>query len=346
MIVSEKAEWEEVNTHFYNQGWTDGLPIYPPTESRINDMLSGTRKSADTVLGKLSPRNREISVEDVAIQAVMAGCKSEYLPVILAALEALMIPEFNLFGIQTTTGSAAPALLINGPIIKDIELNAGSNCMGPFSRSNACIGRTVSLCLRNLGGAIPGKLDMATMGQPGKYTFCFGENESVNPWESLHIERGYNQNDSTVTVIGASGTIEVVDIHSTSATESLDFMAQSMVPLGTMNGLGMFGGGEPLVVFSPEVAAIIARDNFTKQEAKEYLFEKAQVHLNQIPSHLIRTVVENRKLEGDSDPNRTLTVAEKADDIMIVVSGGIGVKSTYIPTWGGGTRSVTKRIEL
>ena len=179
----------------------------------------------------------------LAMCAVMAGCRAQYFPIILATIEAMVQPGFNLDSIQTTTGNATPMILLNGPIIDQCQVNAGANTLGPGMQSNATIGRAVQLILKNIGGAVPGYTDKATLGQPGKYTFCCAENEGANPWEPLHVARGYAREQSAVTVIGASGTVEVVDANHYMSTSVLLTLAHSMTIAGTMGGRYLLGGG-------------------------------------------------------------------------------------------------------
>ncbi|MCZ6875331.1 MAG: hypothetical protein O7G88_17700 [bacterium] len=338
--IEAADNFEDVNDLLYRLGCTDGLPIVPPTVERVGRMLGG--RDPAKVLAVMPPLRGQATLRKLAICAVMAGCQPDYLPILMAATEAVVAPEFNLFGIQTTTGSATPLLIVNGPIVKQCGLNAGANALGPGARSNATIGRAFRLVLQNIGGAIVDYTDKATMGQPGKYTFCFAENEAANPWEPLHVSRGWSSEQSTVTVVGAAGTLEIVDSTSLSAESVLTTMAHSMTIAGSLGGRQLLGGGEPLVLLAPEHAAIIARE-FSRQQAQEVLFALARFPFHQLPpekkAHLHQSQGEaETMLEG-------LCVAVRAADIMLVVVGGVGAKSTYVPTWGGSTKAVTRIIE-
>ncbi len=183
--IEATDDFEEVNALLYRLGLTDGLPVVPPTAGRVAAMLGG--RDPEQVVAVLPPLHRQASLHKLAISAVMAGCRPAYFAIVVAATEAVAEPEFNLLGIQTTTGTATPLLLVNGPVVQQCELNAGANALGPGVRSNATIGRALRLVLQNIGGAIPGHTDKATMGQPGKYTFCCAENEAANPWQPLHV---------------------------------------------------------------------------------------------------------------------------------------------------------------
>jgi hypothetical protein len=194
-----------------------------------------------------------------------------------------------------------------------------------------------------VGGAIPGELDMATMGQPGKYTFCFAENEEANPWEPLHVSRGFHRDQSAVTVLAAAGTVEVRDECSSGAEGLLTTFAHSMLGAGSVGGSGLLSGGEPLVLLSPDHARVVARDK-TRKAAQEYLFETARLPLSALPYETQAHIRKRQLAKLDSKGNEMLNVAVQASDIMLVVVGGTGYKSTYVPTWGGGTRAITKPI--
>jgi hypothetical protein len=201
---------DDVETCFA-RGWTDGLPVIPPTEVRVVRMLGGTTRSPDEVVAVIPPNGVPCTVEKVAINAVMAGCKPEYLPVVLAAVEAACMDEFCLHGVLATTYFSGPVVIVNGPVSKAIGMNSGINAFGQGNRANATIGRALQLVVRNVGGGRPGEIDRATLGNPGKYTFCFAEDESGSPWEPLSVERGFPEGASTVTLFAGDGVQAVVD---------------------------------------------------------------------------------------------------------------------------------------
>jgi hypothetical protein len=337
-------DWEIAQEELAAAGVTDGLPVVPPTPARVAHMLKHCGFDADEVVTVLPPLSAQATWRSIAINAVMAGCRPEYLPVVGAAVEALAAPEFNLVGIATTTGSAAPLVIVNGPIVKTIGMNAGSNALGPGNRANAAIGRAVGFVLRNVGGARPGELDMATLGQPAKYTFCFAENEAASPWPPLHVERGFDAAANVATVVGVAGTVEVVDSASHHAGELAQTFAQSMLIAGTVGGGGLLGGGEPLIIMPPELAAVFHRDGYTKEKAKAAIYERAIMPLDRLSPAVREHVQSRRTSAGASDLNAPLRVAAQAADIMIVVAGGVGVKAAYVPTWGGTTRAVSHPI--
>jgi hypothetical protein len=334
-------DFEHVNALLYRLGVTDGLPVVPPTVPRIEAMLNG--RDPDTVLTQLPPLRGQATMHKLAMCAVMAGCRAEYFPIILAAIEAVAQPEFNLYGIQTTTGNATPMILLNGPIIDQCTVNAGANALGPGMQSNATIGRAVQLILKNIGGAIPSYTDKATLGQPGKYTFCCAENEGANPWGPLHTTRGYAAEQSTVTVIGASGVVEVVDAHSSASTSVLMTLAHSMTIAGTIGGSYLLGGGEPLLLITPEHANLIAQE-YTRRQAQQFLFDTARLPLQHLAPETAKRIRDDRETEG-LPTEAPIRIADCPEDIMLVVVGGTGIKSAYIPTWSGTTRAVTRPID-
>src|SRR5882672_9293407 len=194
---------------YYDAGWTDGLPVVPPTETSIADMLKGAGLRGDEVLGEIAERGVVVSAEKLAINAVMAGCRPEYLPVVVAALRGLCHPDFAYHGPASSTGGSAMVLIVNGPVAPRLGINAGNNAFGQGTRANATIGRAVRLTMMNVMNTRPGFLDRATLGNPGKYSFCFAENEVDHPWEPLHVERGCRPDQSAVTVYASNSLCPV-----------------------------------------------------------------------------------------------------------------------------------------
>ena len=340
-VVPPGQGFDEAYERLYALGVTDGLPVVPPTPDRIATML-GDRDPA-RVVATLAPMFGAASLHKIAICAVMAGCLPEYLPVLIAAVEAVAEKEFNLLGVQTTTGTAAPVMIVNGPAAARLGLNCATNALGPGVRANATIGRALALVLRNIGGAVPGELDMATMGQPGKYTFCFAENEQASPWEPLHVSRGFDRDQSTVTVLAAAGTIEVRDECSARAESLLTTFARSMLSAGSVSSTGLLSGGEPLLLLSPEHARVIGREK-TRAAAQTFLFETARLPLGALPHEAQANLKQREAVKSKGDTGGELRLAVRAGDIMLAVVGGVGYKSTYVPTWGGGALAITKPI--
>jgi hypothetical protein len=326
---------------FEEKGWSDGLPIIPPTEERVAWMLAAVKRAPQDVIGAVPPRWAQATVEQIAINAVMAGCKPEYMPTLIACVEAITDPKLNLYALQATTGGPAVMIIINGPIRRQLNVNGGANALGEGWRANATIGRCIRLIQRNVGGSYPGTTCKATLGWPGKYSICIGENEEASPWEPLHVERGFKADQSTVTAISADASIRASDLDSTKAVGILTNFAQRMEGPS---------GPEAIMVICPEHAKIIAGDGFSKMDVKKFVWERAAYRMKDLPDETFYQRVKRRsdlKLTRDS----VIPVTDKPEDILVVVAGGDGSQSQYIHVWGqstpegGSTRSVTKLIK-
>ena len=313
--IETSEDPEEVFDFMYEKGMTDGLPVIPPTPARVARMLAATSLPPDHVIAELPPRGGVATVEKLAINAVMAGCRPEYFPVIVAAVEAMSQPQFNLIGVQTTTNPVAPLLLINGPIRAKIAVNCGAGALGPGWRANATIGRAVRLILINVGGGIPGEVDKSILGMPGKYTFCLGELEEENPWQPFHVEHGFAREASTVTVISSQGTQSCAA--SFLQPESILMMLSNAMTAYGANSYTK-GNGNPVVILPPAHARIFAAAGWDKQRIKQWLFERTKVALAQLPAEprLIDTSARQRIEEGK------LCICRQADDIVVIVAGG------------------------
>ena len=332
--IDSATSLEDANQLLYRMGVTDGLPVVPPTLERVAAILGG--RNPEHVIATLPPMLKEATARRIAVCAVMAGCRPVDFDVLKAATAAVAEPEFNLFGIQTTTGTATPMLIVNGPVVHQLGLNAGANALGPGTRANASIGRALQFALRTIGGADPGRNDKATMGQPGKFTLCCAENALASPWEPFHVSRGFLAQQSTVTVVGAVGTVEVVDAESANAEGVLTTMARSMSIAGNLGKDDLLGSGEPLWLVAPEHAQIIGRTH-NRRQAQAFLVQQAE-----FPVRLLASAQAERLRQAAITK---LTIARRPEDVMMVILGGTGAKSTYVPTWGGGTRAVTRVVE-
>jgi hypothetical protein len=315
--------------------------VIPPTAERVARMLGVAGVDPAGVLGVLPPSFVEATWAQVAINAVMAGCTPAGLKIVGAAIAALCTEPFNLLGIATTTGSACPMLVVNGPSAAAAGMNAGANALGPGNAANASIGRAVGLVLRNLGGAIPGEMDMATLGQPGKYAFCVAENESDSPWTPLHVDRGFEPGQGVVTVIGASGSIEVNDSSSRDPADLAQTWAGSMPAAGNLGPAGAVGGGQPVLLLPPEHAALFHRSGCSKAQAAALIHARARLPLDWLPTSM-REGLPGQATDAARDG---LPVGSGPDDLLLVVCGGVGRKGAYIPSWSGPTRAVSHAIE-
>ena len=334
--------WETVQQQLAGTYLSDGLPLVPPTEERVTAMLAANGYKADDEIAMVAPSFAMASAGDIAICAVMAGCKPEYFPVLVAAVDALADPQFNLLGVATTTGSATPVYIVSGPIAAQIGLNSAANALGAGHRANATIGRAMTLILQNVCGAKPGELDMATLGQPAKYACCFAENMEGNPWTPLHVDRGFAADASVVTVVGIAGTIEVNDSDSQIAADMAQTFAQSMLIAGVAGGSGLLGGGEPLCILPPEWVELFNREGCDKQKTKAAIWERAW-----LPVEKLAPAMRTRRMAAGGAPlANIIRVAEKPEDLMIVVAGGVGRKAAYAPTWGGTTKAISREIRI
>ena len=335
----ESGDWDTLQSALAAACVSDGLPLVPPTPARVDALLASGGWQHGDEIALVAPSFETATAGDLALCAAMAGCTPVSFPVLVAAVEALADPQFNLLGIATTTGSAAPILIVNGPIAARIGLNGAGNALGAGARANMTLGRALALVLLNVCGARPGETDMATLGQPTKRGLCFSENSTESPWTPLHVERGFAAEDSVVTVVGIAGTVEVNDSDSTTAADMAQTFAQSMLIAGVAGGSGLLGGGEPLCLLPPEWATAFAQDGLDKAAAKRVIWQRAVLDAEKLPTALRR-----RRLAAAEAGADVLRVAEHPEDLMIVVAGGVGRKAAYLPTWGGGTRAVSRKI--
>jgi len=335
------VDLEGINRLFYSRGWTDGLPIIPPTPERYEKMLGNRGLDPNELLARIEPRQGEATVAKVAVNGVMAGCQPDHLPVLVAAAKALGHSDLNLKALNTTTHPCTVLALISGPITENIDVNTTYNVMGQGSLANAAIGRGIRSILLNIGGGTPGILDRATMGTPAKYSFCFGENLAENPWgETLAMERGFGAEQSTITLCGVEGPHNVNDHYGKTAEEILQTISGTMCSPGLNNS---YLGGEIMLVLGPEHAEIIHKDGFSKADIKNYLIENAFIpaHVLSEPQRVIMRQYVPERLLADGDGGAK--IATSHDDIQLVVAGGAGRHSAVIPSFGN-TRAVTEVI--
>ncbi len=331
---------ETFNRLLLERRWSDGLPAVPPTRERVERMLKETTRKPDEVVGAVAPGFGVATVERIAINAVMAGCYPEYLPVLIAATAAISDPRFNLRGVQATTNPAAVFLIVNGPIAKELGVNSGGNCLGPGAWANATLGRAMRLIQQNIGGAQAGDMDRATQGQPGKYTFCCAENEDLSPWEPLHVERGFKKEQNTVTTVGALGTWNM-NSHAKDSQDLLRIIADTMTFPASSD---FIYAGEPWLILSPEHAEILHRDGLSKADVKKRLWDQARLSGHRLSAKDFGRTQVGRKADlGEITRDTLLPISVKSDDIGILVAGGPGTHSVYIPM-SGHVRSVTKEI--
>lgn len=328
--------------HLLAWGWTDGLPIVVPTVERVERMCAGAIRAPEDVLGNIAPRGAPLTVQHLAANAVMAGCLPEYMPVLEAAVGAMQEGMFNLFGMQTTTHPCALLVIVHGEVAERIGMNSGAGCFGPGNRANATIGRAMRLMMSNVGGAIPGETDRATQGSPAKYTWCFAENEAASPWLPYRSLFGIGADESAVTVAAVEGPHNVNDHGSDTGEDILRTIAGTMTTVGSNT---LYRGGDHFVVLGPEHAAVIANSGFTRESAQAFLYKRARVDVARIPPKKLEeaTAWGGYAAEIEAWGGR-IPLARAPEEIRLLVAGGPGKHSSWIPTFGP-TYSQTRRIE-
>lgn len=339
--IQAPDDLDAINRLYREKRWSDGLPIVPPTPERVARMLQHTKRAADEVVAQVAPGFGAATVERIAINAVLAGCDPKALPVLIAATEAVADPAFNLQGIQATTNPVAVWLIVNGPVAARLGMSATFNCLGQGHWANATLGRALRLILQNVGGALPGEMDRATQGFPGKFTFCCAENEAASPWEPLHVERGYAPDDSTVTVVGAEGTMNM-NTHSKEAEELLRIIADTMIHPPSNEYVH---GGEPWIVLGPEHADVLKRGGLSKADVKRRLWALSKMPVSRLGVKDLLRARESRTSElGELQPDTLLPISVTAEEVQVLVAGGPGTHSIFIPSFGN-THAATRKIE-
>ena len=322
------------------RGWGDGLPLVPPTPERVAAFVRASGRPAAEVVATLPPAWAEATVEKAAVNAVMAGCRPEHVPIVLAAIRAAAREPFNLHTVLTSTGGAALCAVVSGPIAAEIGMNARHNVLGPGNRANATIGRAVRLVLMNVGGARPGTLDRATQGSPAKYTYCVAENEAASPWEPLRTSLGFGAGDSVVTVIAGEGPHNINDHGSTTADSLLRQITGTLATPGSNNA---YMQGDSYLFLGPEHARQLAAEGLDREAVQRLVFEGARIPRGRFgPGQLAR--IEDVLGADQRDMTReALWVGGGPEDVRVLVVGGDGRHSCWVPTFGM-TRSCSEVI--
>jgi hypothetical protein len=340
--IEADDDFDAINALYLERGWGDGLPIVPPTAERVEKMLTYCDRPLSEPVARIAPRYGEATPERLAANAVMAGCRPEYFPLYLLAIEAMCEERFNLYGIQATTHLCAPLVIVNGPIGRELGVNGGHNAFGPGTHVNATLGRAIRLALVNIGGALPGAGDMSTFGAPSKYSYLVAENEAASPWEPLHVERGFPAEATTVTVIGAECPHNVNDHESVTAEGILTTIAGTMAVTGSND---IYYDAQPLVVMGPEHARTVADGGFSKAGAKRFLAEHATLPLGRFSKENVerRFRMTQKERYGTASLDTAVPMVRRAEDLIVAVIGGAGKHSAFVPTFGA-TRSVTRAL--
>jgi len=325
--VLEVDDAVEANELFQRNGWTDGLPVIPPTEDAVARFLEAVRLSAADVIGVELVRRRPITAEKVAIAAVMAGCLPEYMPVVVATIKAMCQPEYALHGSTASTGGSAPFIVVNGPIRLGIGMNATHNALANASRANATIGRSVRLVLLNVLGGVPGQLDRSTLGHPGKFTFCVAEDEEDSAWLPLSVERGVPAGTSAVTVMQVESPHQIMNEWTHDPKEILDTYVAAM--RSNMLTYSIWEGNYAFVI-AKQHREIFAAAGWNKQNIREYTFEAARVKRGEWRS------VGKAAVAGRKDEEQVYRALRSPDDLLVVAAGGpAGGFGAIVPPWYG-----------
>jgi len=301
----------------YEEGWTDGLPVIPATEETVQPFVAAAGRPADEVIGIIPPRKGPATIEAIAVNALMAGCRPEYMPVVIAALEGMTDPGFPLEPMQVSTNAMAPFLLVNGPVRRRLDINSGIGCLGPGWRANATIGRAIRLTLINVGGALPGVYSKSTFSSPLRYSYMCGENEEDNPWVPYHVEHGYAREQSTVTVFRAANFCNISGGEGIGPDEILRHIASNMPPAS--------GGGGVLLLLGVNHTQSLHEAGLTKRDIRQRIWELAR-----FPASLYAKAFadyQRRMGRGDAD---TIWRAKDPEEIRVVVAGGPGPQDIYI----------------
>lgn len=347
MLAARKIEYapdDDPVEMCYRRGWTDGLPVTPPTDVRVLRMLKGTPRKPDEIVGKIPPYLAPCTVEKVAINAVMAGCHPEYMPVLLAVLEAALEPVFTLHGVLATTYFSSPVIIVNGPVAKRIGMNSGINALGQGNRPNMTIGRALNLIVRNVGGGKPGEADRATLGAPSKIGLCFAEDESDPTWEPLSVARGFQRGESTVTLFQGHGVEAFVDQKSRTPEGLSKSFATTLVKLGHER---LTQSARCIVVLSPEHYRIYHEAGWGRRDIEKALHEATIRPGSELLAGL------DGIGEGVAASRATEMIPKFHDDGVIVVraGGSAGLFSGILPGWLAGRNKVemqlvTKAVKL
>ena len=331
---------------FLEKPWSDGLPVVTPTEERINRMLLATGRDPDEIIGPIPPAMEIATVASVATHAVMAGCKPEYLPVVLGATELMLQAEFNVNGVQGTMHGVAPMMIVNGPYALEIGIHGGSGCLGPGFRANASIGRAIRLILMNIGAGLPGISSMTVFGMPSRFTYCLTENSEYNPWESLSVSKGYSADENVLTMAMVESPRFCWDDVSDEPERLIRGIADTMTAMGSWN---MHARSDMVVAMSPQHAEICDKSGWSRDEVHTRLIEVAG------------PTVSNLKLGGNWRRERALALPVPVDpddsecfvptiknsvDLQLIVAGGWGPCTAVCHGWSGGSRAVHSSYEV
>ena len=326
--VYDFPDAQAVNEVYQQNGWTDGLPIVPPTEERVRECLEAAGLAPGDVVGVETVRQRPITAEKIAINAVMAGCLPGYVPVVVAIIRAMSHEDYNLHGSTASTGGSAQFIVVNGPIRTQIGMNATHNVLANASRANATIGRAVRLILINVLGVVPGRLDRSTLGHPGKFTYCIAEDEEDSPWVPLAQERGVPAGQSAVTVMGAWGPRQVMNEWTHNPEELAETFAAEM--RHNMLTYSIWPGNYAIVV-PKQSREVFAAAGWQKKDIRDYIYQSARVFRRDWAK-----VGKGNLVARGGGENQEFTALRTPDDLLVIAAGGpAGGYGAVIPPWLG-----------
>ena len=323
---------EETAAELYrSRGWLDGLPIVLPTAARVERMLGALAPQRLRVFGHVAPKGAVLTLESLAVNAVMAGCAPAYFPAVVAAARSVLDPRFNLLTTSTTTNAASPLFIACGPIAGQIGIQGGNDLLGSYHRANITIGRAIRLVMIAVGEARPNDGDMATQGHGAKVGVCITESES--PWEPLHVELGCDASESAIVALSACAQFNILDFGSRNADDLLDTVARTMAVPGLQNAQT---SGGPIILFGIEHARILANAGLSKADVKRRLFEQARIPISSFGRDTVEDIIKVRRPQwglAERNPSRMIPVADEIDEITILVGGGEGQHSVLMPTF-------------
>jgi hypothetical protein len=338
------ADPAELQAWFFERRSSDGFPVIAPLPEAVARMVEGAGRRGQDLIGVVPPRGGIATVEQIAVNAVMAGCRPEHMPVLVTAVEAMLEPRFNLASLQATTHPVAPLLIVHGPIARDLKMNAGAGTFGPSSMANAVIGRAIRLILWNIGGAVAGSVDRSTQGAPSKYSFCIAENVEASPWGSFITDRGLADGTSAVTVFGGEPPHNVNDHEHGDAEGILRVAADVLRTLGSNTWfIAWHGRKELLLILGPEHAASIAGSGWSRRQVREYLYHAISRRRDELASGGMYGMRDWPPELNAMAAEELIPAVPSADDILILVAGGAGKHSAALPSFGA-TVSVTRHI--
>lgn len=343
-------DYEQAVEMFFEKNWTDGLPVLLPTEHRVRATLAATPLPSTHEMGAIPPKGGICSIEKLAVYSVMAGCRPEYFPVVVAAMEGILAPEHNISGVTTTTHPCTTLTIVHGPMVSELGFNSRDGVFGNGNRANGTVGRAVRLALWNLGGARPGETDRATHSHPGEWTFCIAENEEESPWPGLHLERGLPPGSNAVTVFACESPHLVIAYGK--VREMLTPIVDTICTVGNNNV--RHGAGQLLIVLNPITARAFHEQGWGRQDLQQYVWAHARKTVAfiksagliacQVIDHLKATRATPPWVDWDN-PECRVPPTSSPSDILVVVAGGQGWCSSILPGWGdNGGLAVTTQV--